>query len=82
MLCENAVTEFNYFKAHFDELINKYEGKYQIIKDTEVKADFGSSTEAYTWAIQNYKAGTFMLQLCAKGEDSRKIRFHSYTRVK
>ena len=40
--------EYKYFKAHQDELVEKYGGKFIVIVDDEVVAAYENELEAYT----------------------------------
>ncbi len=69
--------EFQYFLDHQNELVEKYENKYLVIVDSEVIDSFDSETEAYTYAIDKYEKGTFLIQYCTPGETSYTQIFHS-----
>ncbi len=69
--------EFQYFMDHQNELVEKYENKYLVIVDSEVKGSFDSEIEAYDYAIDKYKKGTFLIQYCTPGEASYTQIFHS-----
>ncbi len=69
--------EFNYFKSHQTELVNKYNGKYIVIKGEDVIGNYTSEIEAYTVTQKDHELGTFLIQLCAPGKDVFTQTFHS-----
>ncbi len=73
--------EFQFYKAHQKELLEKYEGRYLVIKGEEVVGDYGSEIEAYERAQEKYALGTFLIQYCLSGEGSYTQTFHSRVAV-
>ncbi|HCR52315.1 TPA: hypothetical protein DIV48_01535 [Candidatus Kaiserbacteria bacterium] len=73
----NLQKELEYFKRHQAELVSKYEGKFLVIKDEEVKGDYDSEIQAYTEAKERFDLGTFLIQECRPGEESYTQTFHS-----
>jgi hypothetical protein len=71
--------EFKYFEDHKDELLKQYTGKFIAIVGTQVVGVFDSELEAYTAMKKDRKAGTFLIQQCSPGEDTR--TFHSRVAV-
>lgn len=69
--------QLEYFKAHQDELVKKYEGKFLVIKDEKVQGVYNSEMEAYTDAKKKLELGTFLIQQCLPGEESYTQTFHS-----
>jgi hypothetical protein len=69
--------EFEYFKQHQKELVEKYEGKFLVIKDEQVQGAYGSETEAYVNAKKKFELGTFLIQQCLPGQESYTQAFHS-----
>ncbi len=62
--------EFNYFLEHQEELVKKYNGRYLVIVEEEVKGDFLTLKNAYEFAIKQFQLGTFLLQKCTPGEEA------------
>ncbi|GAB6392280.1 MAG: hypothetical protein MdMp014T_1653 [Treponematales bacterium] len=72
--------EFDYFKAHQDEIVTGHIGEIAIIKDHAVKGYYKTMDDALE-ASRNYPIETFLLKDCRpKGTDvvrlyNRMIRF-------
>ncbi|MDP3661311.1 MAG: DUF5678 domain-containing protein [bacterium] len=69
--------QLEYFKTHQDELVEKYEGKFLVIKDQKVQNVYDTETEAYTDAKKRFELGTFLIQQCLPGQASYTQTFHS-----
>lgn len=69
--------QLEYFKAHQDELVKKYEGKFLVIKDQKVQDVYDTEIEAYTDAKKKFELGTFLIQQCLPGQESYTQTFHS-----
>ncbi|OHA18969.1 MAG: hypothetical protein A3C08_00785 [Candidatus Taylorbacteria bacterium RIFCSPHIGHO2_02_FULL_47_18] len=69
--------QLDYFKAHQNELVKKYDGKFLVIKDQEVHGVYDTEMEAYTDAKKKFEMGTFLIQLCLPGQESYTQTFHS-----
>jgi len=55
---------YTYFKDHLDELIALYGGRFVVIKEAAVIADYDSFEKAYANTIQSEPLGTFIIQQC------------------
>lgn len=69
--------QLEYFKSHQQELVKRYEGKFLVIKDQEVKGVYDTEIEAYTEAKKQFELGTFLIQHCLSGQESYTQTFHS-----
>lgn len=69
--------EFEYYLAHQDELVQKYNGRVIVIKGGEVLGDFDSELEAVTKTQKDHKPGTFLVQRVSPGEAGYAQTFHS-----
>ena len=69
--------EFDYYLAHQDKLVAKYEGKVLVIRDAKVVGVYDSEVEAISEASKTYPLGTFLVQRCEAGEDSVTQTYHS-----
>lgn len=69
--------EYEYFLENREELIDTYLGRYIIIKDQKVIADFSDELEAYNYGKEKFGLGNFLIQHCVGGEDSITKTFHS-----
>lgn len=61
--------DFKYFRKNQKDLVKKYNGKYIIIKDGKVVSSYSTKNEALENALKEYKAGTFLMQLCSLGDE-------------
>jgi hypothetical protein len=68
--------EFQYYLAHQDELVKKFNGKYLVIKDEKVDA-FDTKEDAYFEGQKKYELGTFLIQHCTPGNLSYTSTFYS-----
>ena len=62
--------EFQYYKDHQDELVEKYNGKVIVIKDCKVIGTFESEIEAVVETIKEHELGTFLVQKCEPGNEN------------
>ncbi|MGA2286801.1 MAG: DUF5678 domain-containing protein [Dehalococcoidia bacterium] len=69
--------EFRFYLDHQDELVEKYEGKYIVIKDGQVVAAYDTELAAVTESQKSYPLGTFLVQLVTRGPDAYTQTFHS-----
>jgi hypothetical protein len=69
--------EFKYYLENQAELVKKYNGKYIVIKDSEVIGVFDSEIEAVEKTSVNHKLGTFLIQKCETGKESYTQTYHS-----
>ncbi|MCY4108974.1 MAG: DUF5678 domain-containing protein [Chloroflexi bacterium] len=67
--------EYRYFKAHQDELVEKYGGKFIVIVEDEVVAAYENELEAYTEMKSKYGLGHFLLQECLPQDQL--VQYHS-----
>jgi len=69
--------EYNYYKAHEKELLQRYKGKYVAIVGEKIIGAFGSELEAYAEMKKKYGPGNFLLQHCLPETDNHIQRYHS-----
>jgi hypothetical protein len=74
---ENLKKELEFFKENQTELLQKYEGKFLVIKDKKVFNNYDSEITAYQDAIKHFELGTFIIQQCLPGENAYTQTFHS-----
>lgn len=68
---------FDYYLQHQNELIEKYRGKYVVIKDDRVIGVYDSDYEAVETTSQEHELGTFLVQKCEPGSESYTYTYHS-----
>ena len=59
-----------YFKSNIDKLIEQYNGRFVVIKDATVIADYENFDEAYASTLKTEELGTFLIQQCVDPENS------------
>lgn len=69
--------EFQFFEDHKDQLIEKYNNRFIVIKDQKVIADFSSEIEAISETKKAHEMGTFLVQHATKKEAALVHKFHS-----
>jgi hypothetical protein len=69
--------EFKFYLSHQNEFVEKYTGKYVVIKEHEFLGAFSSEVEAIQVTMRNYPLGTFLVIHCTPGTDSYTQTFHS-----
>jgi hypothetical protein len=71
------VKEFDFYLEHQNELVEKYNGKFVVIKDCKVLGAYASELEAITETQKTHELGTFLVQKCEPGSDSYTQTYHS-----
>lgn len=69
--------EFEYYLAHQDELVKKYNGKFIVIKDQRVIGEYASQISAINETRKSHKPGTFLVQKVEPGDSAYTQTFHS-----
>ena len=62
--------EFEYYLAHQDEMVAKYDGRVIALKDREVLGDYDSELAAFTALRGSHPLGTFLIQRVSEGEEA------------
>ena len=65
------------FKKNQKDLVQKYEGKFLVIKNQSVRGVYETEIQAYTEAQKSFELGTFLIQQCLPGKESYTQTFHS-----
>ena len=69
--------EFDYYLRNQDELIQKFSGKFIVIKDEAVIGAYHAELEAIKEASKHNELGTFLVQKCEPGSENYTQTFHS-----
>lgn len=69
--------EYEYFRNHEKEFIDKYDGKTIVIKDNSVIGVHDNEKEAYFETIKAHKMGTFLIQPVFSDRSGTVHKFHS-----
>ena len=59
--------ELGYYFSHQKEMVEKYDGKVIVMKDCTVLNAFDDYPQAYAWATERFKIGTFLAQRVSRG---------------
>lgn len=70
-------SEFEYYLGHQAELVDKYKGKYIVIKGGAVIGVYDDQASAIIETQKVHKLGTFLVQRVEPGSDSYTQTFHS-----
>lgn len=77
MISDYLKKQLEYFKAHQDELVKKYRGKFIVIRDQQVQGVYDTEIKAYADAEKKFGLGNFLIQQCLPGQESYTQTFHS-----
>ena len=69
--------EFEYYLANQAEMVEKYDGKFIVIKDCKVLGVFDNELTAITESQKEHKLGTFLIQKVTPGDTAYSLTFHS-----
>lgn len=69
--------EFKYYLDHQAELVEKYNGKFIVIKGEEVIGAYDAEDTAYFETEKCHEPGTFLIQFCEPGDNSYTQIYHS-----
>ena len=69
--------EFQHYLEHQDEFVEKYNGKFIVLKDRSVIGVFDSELEAVEGNSKEHELGTFLVQKCDPGTGSYTQTYHS-----
>jgi hypothetical protein len=69
--------EFAYYLDHQDEMVEKYDGKYIVIRDGEVLGVYDDELTAITETQKSHELGTFLVQKVSRGSGDYSQTFHS-----
>jgi hypothetical protein len=73
--------QFDYYIANQDDLVARFDGRFVVIANEQVVGDFDAEVDAYAFGMENYEAGSFMIQRVAPGKDNYSQTFHSRVAV-
>lgn len=69
--------EFNYFLNNLTTLVEKYEGKYIVIKNETVLGAYDTRDLAISETSKTETLGTFLVQKCSQSEENYTQTYHS-----
>lgn len=74
---ESLTKEFEYYKSHQAEIVDKYEGKFIVIVDSDIIGSYDTNTKAIEESLKTHKLGEFLVQYVEAGQDNITQTFHS-----
>jgi hypothetical protein len=69
--------EFQYYLEHQSELVEKFNGRFVVIKEGAVIGNYGGELEAVTETQKTHKLGSFLVQFVSPGNTAYTQTFHS-----
>jgi hypothetical protein len=69
--------EFAYYLDHQTQLVEKYNGKFLVIKGEEVIGVYDAEDTAFFESEKIHEAGSFLIQLCEPGDSAYTQVYHS-----
>lgn len=69
--------ELEFFVAHQEELVEKYQGKVLVIKGNELLGVYNDALQAYLETQREHELGTFMIQPCQPGPEAYNVTIGS-----
>ena len=69
--------EFDFYLAHQDSFVEKYNGKVIVLKNHEVIGVYQSKAEAFAEVAQEHEKGTFLIQGVSEGDREYTAAFRS-----
>lgn len=74
---ETLEKEFKYYIDHQNELVEKYNGKFIVIKNQKVIGVYDNEVDALKNTTKDHELGTFLVQKCEPGNSSYTQTYHS-----
>lgn len=65
--------ELEFYKEHLNEWLAHYEGKFAVIKGTELIGTFTKMEEAYGEGVKRFGSEAFLIKRVAKDEPTEEI---------
>ncbi|MDP8239759.1 MAG: hypothetical protein P9X24_11775 [Candidatus Hatepunaea meridiana] len=69
--------ELEYYIAHQDELVEKYDGKVIVLKNHKVIGSYDNPLEAVDESKKKHQVGTFFIIRCEPGTDQYVQKFRT-----
>ena len=69
--------EFQFYLNNQEELVEKYRGKYIVIKDGKVLGSYDTEKDAILNTEKEHELGTFLVQKVEPGSESYTQTYHS-----
>ena len=69
--------EFEFYLAHQEEMVKKYDGKVIVLKNKEVLGAYTDELTAISETCREHELGTFLIQRVSAGDEAYTATFHS-----
>ena len=69
--------DFEFYLSHQNEMVEKYDGKYIVIKNGDVLGAYDDELMAVTETKKSHELGTFLVQKVSPGDADYSQTFHS-----
>lgn len=69
--------EFEFYLENQTELVKKYNGKFIVIKNSQVIGTYDNELQAIEKTMEKHELGTFLVQKCEPGDESYSQTYHS-----
>ena len=69
--------EFDFYRDHQSEMVEKYDGKVIVLKDCIVLGEYDSYLSADMETRQHHLEGTYLLQRVSAGEEDYTCTLHT-----
>jgi hypothetical protein len=69
--------EFEFYLSHQDQMVEKYDGKYIVIKNEDVLGAYDDELTAVTQTKKHHELGTFLVQKVSRGAAEYSQTYHS-----
>jgi len=69
--------DFDFYLAHQEEMVEKYDGKVIVIKDETVLGAYDNELTAVNETQKSHELGTFLVQRVSEGDAAYTQTFHS-----
>lgn len=69
--------EFSFYLSHQDEMVEKYDGKYVVIKNETVLGAYDDDLSAVAETQKSHEIGTFLVQKVSEGDTEYSQTFQS-----
>ena len=76
-MAKSLKKEFKYYLGNQEKLVEKYKGKYIVIKNKSVIGSYDSEQEAIEKTKEKHELGTFLVQICLSGSDNYTQTYNS-----
>ena len=69
--------EFDYYIENQRDLVDKYNGKYLVIKDKKIQGAYEMIFDALNFGKEKFGMGNFIIQKCGPGKENYTTTFHT-----